>query len=166
VGGQDADGRRRVLRHQRVDLGIGTPWVVVEQRELPGVGALGQRDRVLDGRVAEKAQARQFGRGVLRIVHHEVGAFAQGDRCIVVYTGAIWAGAEGGRAVIGKISQGGGTVADPVAERTAAFVRDLPSVHREALELIVPGLDGVERPAIAQLLGPDREMRRRDRPGQ
>jgi len=58
-----------VLRHQRVDLRIGTPRVVVEQRELPGVGALGQRDRVLDGRVAEKAQPRQLGRGVLRIVH-------------------------------------------------------------------------------------------------
>ena len=27
---EDADGCRRVLRHQGVDLGIGTPWVVVE----------------------------------------------------------------------------------------------------------------------------------------
>jgi hypothetical protein len=102
VGGEDADGRRRVLRHQRVDLGVGSPWVVVEQRELPGVGAVRQRDRVLDGGVAEKAQPLQFGRGVLRIVHQQVGA----------------------------------------------------------LEFIVPGLNGVEGPAIAQLLGPDREMRR------
>jgi hypothetical protein len=166
VGGEDADGRRRVLRDQRVDLGIGPPWVVVKQRELAGVGAVCQRDRVLDGRVAEKAQPRQFGRGVLRIVHQQVGALAQRDRCVVVHTGAVRARAEGGRAVIGKISQGGGSVADPVAERAAAFVRDLPRVHREPLELIVPGLNGVKGPAIAQLLGPDWELRRRDRPSQ
>jgi len=84
----------------------------------------------------------------------------------VIDTGAVWAGAEGDRAVIGKIGQRGGTVADPVAERAAALVRDLPCVHREALELIVPGLNGVEGPAIAELLGPDREMRRRERPSQ
>jgi hypothetical protein len=68
VGCEDADGCRRVLRHQGVDLGIRAPRVVVEQRELPGVGALRQRDRVLNSRVTEKAQPRQLGRGVLGIV--------------------------------------------------------------------------------------------------
>ncbi len=30
MGCEDADGCCRVLRHEGVDLGIGTPWVVVE----------------------------------------------------------------------------------------------------------------------------------------
>jgi hypothetical protein len=84
----------------------------------------------------------------------------------VIDAGAVRAGAEGDGVVIWEVSQRAGTVADPVTERSAAFVRDLQRVHREPLELIVPGLNGVEGPAIAELLGPDREMRRRDRPCQ
>ena len=103
---------------------------------------------------------------MLGIVHEQVGAVGQGEGCVVVNAGAVRAGAEGDRAVIGEVGQRGGIVADPVSERAAALVRDLPRVHREALELIVPGLDGVEGPAVAELLGPDREVRRRDRPCQ
>ena len=69
AGGEDADGRGRVLRHQGVDLGVRAPRVVVEQRELPGAGALRQCDLLLNSRVTEKAQPRQLGRGVLGIVH-------------------------------------------------------------------------------------------------
>ncbi|MGN6176495.1 MAG: hypothetical protein ACTHPS_26620, partial [Streptosporangiaceae bacterium] len=59
AGCEDVDGRGRELRHEAVDFGIGTPQVVVEQRELPGVGALRQCDRILNRRAAEKAQPRQ-----------------------------------------------------------------------------------------------------------
>ena len=166
VSCEDADGCRRVLRDEGVDFGIGTPRVVVKERALPGVDALRQCDRVLNSRMAEKSQPRQLGRGVLGIVHEQVGVLAQHNGGVVKDAGAVRAGTEGNRAVIRKVSQRAGTVAEPVTERAAAFVRDLQRVHREALESIVPGLNGVEGPAVAELLGPDREMRRRTRRGQ
>jgi hypothetical protein len=164
VSREDADRCRRVLRDEGVNLGIGTPRVVVKERELPGVDALRQRDPVLNRRMAEECQPRQLGRGVLGIVHEQVGALAQRDGCLVKDAGAVRAGTERNRAVIRKVSQRAGTVAEAVTERAAAFVRDLQCVHRETLEFIVPGLNGVEGPAVAELLRQDREMRRRDRP--
>ena len=89
MGSEDADGRGRVLRYQGVDLGVRAPWVVVEEREAPGVGALRERDRVFNRRVTQKAQLRQLGRGVLGIVHQQVGALAQPDGCFVKDTSAI-----------------------------------------------------------------------------
>jgi hypothetical protein len=164
VSREDADGCRRVLRDEGVDFGIGTPRVVVKERALPGVDALRQCDRVLNSRMAEKCQPRQLGRGVLGIVHEQVGILAQHNGGVVKEAGAVRAGTERNRVVIRKVSQRAGTVAEPVTERPAAFVRDLQCVHRETLEFIVTGLNGVEGPAVAELLGPDREMRRRDRP--
>ncbi len=91
-----------MLRHQGVDSGVGTPRVVVEQRELPGAGTLCQRDRALNSRMTEKAQPRQLGRDVLGIGHEQIGVLGQRDGCGVVEAGYVRAGAEGDRVVIGK----------------------------------------------------------------
>jgi len=45
------------------------------------------------------------------------------------------------------------TVADPLTERSAAFCAGSPARHQRTLELIVPGFNGVEGPAIAEVLG-------------
>lgn len=62
-------------RHQGVDLSIGTPRVVVEQRELPGAGATAYS-------IAEwprKPSLGSSGRGVLGIVDEQVGVAGQRD---------------------------------------------------------------------------------------
>jgi hypothetical protein len=99
-------------------------------------------------------------------VHQQVGAVAQRDGRVVVDAEAVGTLAEGGRAVIRKVGQRAFAVADPVAERAASFVRDLQRVYRKALELIMPWLDGIEGPVVAELRRADREMRGRDRPCQ
>ena len=61
------------------------------------------------------------------------------------------------RTVVGEVGEAAPRVADPVAHRAAALVRDLAGQHGESLDGVLTLLDRVERPRAVEL--------RRERPG-
>ncbi|MDP9452549.1 MAG: hypothetical protein M3P97_03980, partial [Actinomycetota bacterium] len=116
--------------------------------------------------MAEVGPLGQLGRGVLGVVDHHVDVLGQGQGGVVVGTQALGTGAEGDGVVIGEVGEGRGAVADPVAERAAPFVGDLQGQDLEALDLVAPGLQGLEAPRSLQPAGVDGEVRRRHGSGQ
>src|SRR5687768_3053582 len=77
--GERAGAERGARGLEPRDLGVRPAWIVVEQPEPPDVRRLGRRHGLLDGGVAPPAAGRPdlaevLGRGVLRVVHQQVGA--------------------------------------------------------------------------------------------
>ena len=72
--------RALVGAHDLVDGVVGPRGVVVEEEQSTGSRPLGQPDRVVDRRVAERRPLRQLGGGVLRVVQEQVDPVGQRER--------------------------------------------------------------------------------------
>src|SRR5580692_7276140 len=138
-GHDDGDRRRGEPLGQLVERVVGSVRTVVEQHDLPGPGAFGQRDRVVGGGVPERRLGRHLLRQQLRVVHHYVGPRSQFDGGRVVLAPAVRARTQRGRAVIGDVGRHRMPVTDPVPERPAALVRDLARLHGEPAGLEFTG---------------------------
>ena len=102
----------------------------------------------------------------LSVVHEQVGVRGEVEHRVVVRAEAVRARAEHRRAVVGHVGERAPPVADPVADRPAALVRDLPGLDGEPLGLELAGRHRGERPVTPQLSRRDREEGRRHHPGQ
>ncbi len=119
----------------------------------------GQRDGVVDGRVTEVAYRRKLFHRVLGIVEEEIGASAQLNGSVVYDTEPVVSFAPLHRPVVGHVDDRGTVMSDAVAERAASLVRNLHREHVEALDLVPPGFERVERPRAAEARRTDREVR-------
>ncbi len=108
---------------------------MVEELHRARPGAAGELDRVVRDRVAEVGLGGQLGGKQLGVVQERVGIARELERGGVVGAEAVLAGAERRRAVVGHVGERRVAVADPVAERAPALVRDLAREHGEALDL-------------------------------
>src|SRR5207248_799197 len=70
-------------RNNRVDLVVGSPWMVVKDKQARDVTLLGQPDRVLDRRVAKAPGLLEFLCCVLAVVDQKIHAADERSRRIV-----------------------------------------------------------------------------------
>ena len=82
-----------------------------------------------------ESQPRQLGRGVLGIVHEQVGILGQRDGCLVKDAGAVRAGTEGDRAVIRKVGRRHASTTVYLPPRPAPPNRGKPRRQRLPLQL-------------------------------
>ena len=133
---------------------------VVEERDGVRAGGPRELDGVVGDGVSEVGLGGELLGEQLRVVDEQVGVVGELERGGVVLAEAMLAGAERGGAVVGHVGERRVLVADAVAERPPALVRDLARKHGEALDLVLARGERRERPMPAQLRGRDREVRR------
>jgi hypothetical protein len=116
---------------------------------------------------AECPKCRRAGNSaavLLGVVDQEVDVTGQVHGRRVVLAEAVGALADHDRAVVREVGNRRPAVGDAEAEGATALVGDVRRRHLEALEAVLPGLQGDEAPLPAELSGRDREVRRRDGP--
>ncbi len=144
---------------------------MVEEQNPAHSGPTPELHRILCRRMAERGLLGKLFADQVGIVNQHVSAVGQLERRWVVFTKAVRAETKCGGTMIGKVGHRGPSVTNPVSDGGATFVGDLSGHDIESFD--VNPLAGectrgesVERPASAQLVGPDGEEGRGHHSGQ